>query len=119
MPDEPPEALWREILGDPNHHIIVAEQDGLLVSTCVLVIIPNLTHCQRPYALVEMVVTHAEYRGRGLATAVLDYARDTARANGCYKIMLMTGSKLESTLRFYERAGYSSADKTGFVQWLE
>ena len=119
MPAEPPEALWAEILGDPNHHIIVAEKDGLLISSCVLLIVPNLTHNQKPYALIEMVVTHADFRKQGLASAVLNYAKELAQARGCYKIMLMTDSKQESTLRFYERAGYSGKDKTGFVLWLE
>ena len=119
IPAEPPEALWAEILGDPNYYIVVAEQDGLLVSTCVLLIVPNLTHRQMPYALVENVVTHADYRKQGLGSAVLDYAKDIAVQRGCYKIMLMTGTKLASTLRFYERAGYNRQDKTGFIQWLE
>ena len=32
--------------------------------------------------------------------------------------MLMTGSKKESTLNFYRKAGYRSDDKTGFNQKL-
>ena len=36
----------------------------------------------------------------------------------CYKLMLMTGSKQESTLRFYREAGYRDDQKTAFVQWL-
>jgi hypothetical protein len=48
----------------------------------------------------------------------MDFARAIARANNCYKIMLMTSSKLDSTHRFYERAGYNSQDKTAFVQWM-
>ena len=32
--------------------------------------------------------------------------------------MLLTGSKSEKTLDFYRRAGYNSADKTAFIQWL-
>jgi hypothetical protein len=35
-----------------------------------------------------------------------------------YKIMLMTGSKKESTLSFYEKAGYNRSDKTAFIQWI-
>ncbi len=111
-------SLWESILADDKHHIIVAEYDGKIVSSCVCVIIPNLTHGQQPYALVENVVTHPEYRSRGIATACLDYAKDLAQENSCYKLMLMTGSKKESTLRFYERAGYNSKDKTAFIQWL-
>lgn len=110
--------MWKQILEDPNHHIIVAEEGGKLVSTCVCVILPNLTRGVRPYALVENVVTHGDYRGRGYASACLAYAKELAQKENCYRLTLATGSKLESTLNFYRRAGYSSEDKTAFNQWL-
>lgn len=110
--------LWERLVNDPDYHLIVAEEDGRLVSTCTCVIIPNITHGPRPYAWVENVVTHPDYRGRGLATACLDFAKQTAIRENCYRLVLMTGSKLPSTLRFYERAGYNRTDKTGFIQWL-
>lgn len=110
---------WQTILADENHHIIVKELDGKLVSSCVCVIIPNLTRGIRPYAFVENVVTRAEYRGKGYATECLNYAKALAEKANCYKMMLLTGSKKETTLRFYERAGYNSSDKTAFIQWLE
>lgn len=81
-------------------------------------IVPNLTHNQRPYAFVENVVTSAAFRRRGLALACLDYAKNIALQANCYKIMLMTGSKQEGTLAFYERAGFNSGDKKAFIQWL-
>lgn len=109
---------WEHILENGNYHIIVAEEDGKIVSSCTVVIVPNLTHGSRPYARVENVVTHADYRGKGLATACLDRARETAVAAGCYNIALLTGSKNESTLKFYENAGYKRGEKTGFIQWL-
>lgn len=109
---------WNQIMDDPNHHIIVNEVDGKIVSSCVCVIIPNLTHNVRPYAFVENVVTHIDYRCRGLAGECLAYAKQIAEKENCYKMMLLTGSKRESTLRFYQNAGYNSNDKTAFIQWL-
>ena len=109
---------WKTICGDDNHHIIVCEDEGRLVSSCVCVIIPNLTRNIRPYAFVENVVTHKDYRGKGCATACLNYAKEIAVRENCYKMMLLTGSKSESTLNFYKRAGYNCTDKTAFVQWL-
>lgn len=106
------------IINDKNHHIIVAEENGKLVSSVVCVIIPNLTRNVRPYAFIENVVTHSDYRKQGYATACLNYARDIAKKENCYKMMLLTGSKDESTLNFYKQAGYNSADKTAFIQWL-
>jgi len=109
---------WELIINDKNHHIIVNEEDGMIVSSCVCVIIPNLTRNVRPYAFIENVVTHRDYRKKGLASACLDYAREIARKENCYKMMLLTGSKDPNTLRFYESAGYNSSDKTAFIQWL-
>ena len=110
--------LWKSICSDKNHHVIVAKENDEIVSSCVCVIIPNLTHNQQPYALIENVVTSEKYRCRGFATACLDYAAGIAKKSGCYKIMLMTGSKKESTYNFYERAGYNRNDKTAFIQWI-
>lgn len=110
--------LWKQILNDKNHHIIVAEEDGKIVSSCVCVIIPNLTHSQRPYAFIENVITDENYRKRGLATDCLNYAKEIAQKENCYKLMLLTGSKKESTLKFYEQAGYNRNDKTAFIQWI-
>lgn len=109
---------WNDIMNDSNHHIIVNEIDGKVVSSCVCVIIPNLTRGVRPYAFVENVVTHLDYRGKGYAADCLQYAKDIAEKNNCYKMMLLTGSKKESTLKFYENAGYNSSDKTAFIQWM-
>ena len=120
MPEESPELLekWNRILDDKDHHIIVAEEDGRIVSSCVCVIIPNLTHEQRPYAFVENVITDEVYRGKGLATKCLEYAKNIAFKENCYKMMLLTGSKNPKTLEFYRNAGYNSEDKTAFIQWL-
>lgn len=112
------ENTWKQIMEDKNHHLIVNEVDGKIVSSCVCVIIPNLTRNVRPYAFVENVVTHADYRKKGYASECLDYAKAIAKKENCYKMMLLTGSKREETLRFYEKAGYNSKDKTAFVQWL-
>ncbi len=116
--DEHLKSTWNQIIGDPNHHIIVNEIDGKIVSSCVCVIIPNLTRGVRPYAFIENVVTHADYRCHGYARECLDYAKSIAVKENCYKMMLLTGSKNPATLRFYENAGYNSSDKTAFIQWL-
>ena len=109
---------WEQIISDPNHHIIIKEQNGMIVSSCVCVIIPNLTRNIRPYAFIENVVTHNDFRGKGYATECLNYAKEIAVKENCYKMMLLTGSKSESTLNFYKKAGYNCTDKTAFIQWL-
>ncbi len=84
-----------------------------LVASCTVIVIPNLTRGGTPYALIENVVTDTRHRNRGLGKAILKAAIDRAWEAGCYKAMLMTGSKKSSTLAFYEAAGFEQS-KTGF-----
>ncbi len=107
--------LWRVILADPDNYYLVLPVDGKLVASCNLVIIKNLTRGARPYALIENVVTHHDYRQKGYGTAVLQKAIAIAKARNCYKVMLMTSRKEESTLQFYDQAGFVRGDKTGYV----
>lgn len=110
--------IWNEIITDKKYSIIVVEENGEIVSSCTCIIVPNLTHNQRPYAFIENVVTHVNHREKGYATACLDFAKQLAIESNCYKLMLMTGSKKESTLSFYRKAGYNSEDKTAFIMWM-
>jgi len=120
MPEKTPELLqiWDSIFQDKNYHVIIAEENGKVVSSCVCVIIPNLTHNQQSYAFIENVITDKNSRKRGLATQCLNFAKEIALKERCYKMMLLTGSKKESTLNFYRKAGYNSEDKTAFIQWI-
>ena len=111
-------AVFANILNDPNQHVIVAEEEGVVVSTCTCIVIRNMTSGQRPYALVENVATLPEWQGRGLASSCMERAKEIAEANGCYKIYLTTSSKDERIWSFYERLGYGKDEKTAFIQRL-
>ena len=68
-----------------------------IVSSCVCVVIPNLTRAVCSYAFIKNVVTHKDYCAKAFATECLDYTKQIAKAENCYKMMLLTGSKKEST----------------------
>lgn len=104
---------WVKWINDPNLHYFVIEQDGKLAASCMLAIIPNLTRGVRPFGVVQNVVTHPEYRGRGFASALLKAANEFAWSRNCYQVLLQTGRP--ETHDFYRRAGYRDDVKTGFV----
>lgn len=54
------------------------KEEGKIVSSCVCVIIPNLTHGQQPYVFIENVMTDEAYRKKGLETKRLHYAKEIA-----------------------------------------
>jgi len=97
----------------PGSAILTGWLDGSLVGSCTLIVIPNISRAGTPYALIENVVTHGDYRKRGFGTAMLKEAVGRAWARGCYKVMLLTGTAKQSTLDFYAGAGFAQT-KTGF-----
>lgn len=114
--------LWEEMLErfekDDNMYILVAEEDGRVVSTVQMAIIESLTHNVRGFAVVENVVTHSDYRNRGYASALLQKASEIAKEHRCYKISLETGSNRESTLNFYRNNGFVIDEKHSCLKRL-
>ncbi|XSC48098.1 GNAT family N-acetyltransferase [Bradyrhizobium sp. RDT10] len=89
-------------------------RDDAVVTTCTLVIVPNLTRGGAPYALIENVVTDAQHRKRGYGKLILRTAISAASwGHDCYKVMLLTGSRDPATLKFYQEVGFEQS-KTGF-----
>ncbi len=117
--EPPPESataarVWIKLLTSGFTTVIVAQSADQFVSSCTLAIVPNLSRGARSYAVIENVVTHADCRRLGLGRRVLAHALDLAWQADCYKVSLATGSKRESTLRFYEEAGFDRGGKTYF-----
>ena len=106
--------IWSELLACGFTTVVVAQAAEQLVSSCTLAIVPNLTRGGRPYGVIENVVTHADHHKQGLGRRILAYALDIASWANCYKVDLATGSKRETTLHFYEEAGFERGGKTYF-----
>ena len=106
--------LWKEIVANPMLTYFIAERGGQLIATCNLTIVPNLTRGARPFGVIENVVTHSDFRRRGVAKAILEQAIETARQAGCYKVMLMSGTSRKEAHALYEKVGFSKDTKVGF-----
>lgn len=109
------EEAWSALLEQTGNRVYGGFVDQVLVASCVLHILPNLTRSCRPYGLIENVVTHAAHRRRGHGTALLARALADAWAEDCYKVMLLTGRLDAGTFRFYESAGFDCQGKQAFV----
>lgn len=120
-PDDPPlepaaaQAVFDGILASPHFELFVVELAGDVVGTCYLNIVPNLSRGLSPYAVLENVVVEQRLRGRGIGQVVVRHALGRAWQRGCYKVMLQTGSRKESTHEFYRKCGFSSGEKFAFV----
>lgn len=101
------------MLAHPGMTVFIGLAGDTAAASVTLVTIPNLTRGGASYALIENVVTSAAFRRRGFAGALITHAVGEAWSAGCYKVMLLTGSKDPATLRFYENCGFQQ-DKTGY-----
>lgn len=114
--------LWESLLEkfekNENMYLLVAEEDGKVVSSVQMGIIETLTHNVKPFAVIENVVTHVDYRNRGFASALLEKASEIAREHRCYKVFLETGSNKESTLNFYRNNGFAIDEKHSCLKRL-
>src|SRR6187401_3406004 len=99
-------SIWQQIAKYPGITIFVGVRENALITSCTLVVVPNLTRGGLPYALIENVVTSARYRKQGHGGAVLKHAIAEAWKHSCYKVMLLTGSKSPATLKFYAGVGF-------------
>lgn len=104
-----------EILRTPGLRLLVLEVDGVVRATTYLNLIPNLTRGASPYAVIENVVVDASHRGSGLGQEIMAGTLQAAWDAGCYKVMLLTGSRTPATHAFYRRCGLSPDEKTGYV----
>ncbi len=97
----------------PGSVVLIGTVENVAVTSCTLIVIPNLARAGRPYALIENVVTSASNQKKGYGKAILAEAINRAWKQDCYKVMLLTGSKDPGTILFYEKCGFSQT-KIGF-----
>ncbi|MDR3081229.1 MAG: GNAT family N-acetyltransferase [Streptomyces sp.] len=99
--------------GDPNQHLMVAVREGRIVGTLHLTIIPGLSRKGATRSLIEAVRVHADERGSGLGTQLIEWAVDESRRQGCQLVQLTSDATRTDAHRFYERLGFK-ASHVGF-----
>ncbi|MFF5534463.1 GNAT family N-acetyltransferase [Streptomyces cinerochromogenes] len=105
----PYETALERLAADPNQHVVVAVRDGRVIGTLQLTIIPGLSHKGATRALIEAVRIHADERGSGLGSRLIEWAIDTARRLGCRMVQLTSDKTRTDAHRFYERLGFTAS----------
>jgi GNAT superfamily N-acetyltransferase len=92
----------------------VADDNGRIIGSCYIAIIPNITRQCSPIGFVENVVTASDCRRRGIGRKLMNAAIEYAKEQGCYKVTLQSGIKREEAHRFYESVGFDGNSKRAF-----
>jgi GNAT superfamily N-acetyltransferase len=105
-PIERARQIWSETLARDGLVVFVSDEDAKIVSTCMLITAPNLLRGGRPHGMIENVVTHPAFQGRGHGRAVIGAALDEAWQRGCHQVLLQSGRAEPRVHRFYESCGF-------------
>ncbi|MGW1671086.1 N-acetyltransferase family protein [Streptomyces sp. NPDC002324] len=106
-------AALKRLNGDPLQHVVVAVREHRVVGTLQLTIIPGLSRRGSTRSIIEGVRVHADERGSGLGTRLIEWAVDSSRRQGCQLVQLTSDLTRADAHRFYERLGFE-ATHVGF-----
>lgn len=98
---------------DPNQHLVVATREGRVVGTLQLTVVPGLSRRGATRSIIEGVRIHADERGSGLGTRLIEWAVEESRRQNCQLVQLTSDSTRTDAHRFYERLGFT-ASHVGF-----
>ncbi|MFE4449162.1 GNAT family N-acetyltransferase [Streptomyces sp. NPDC056796] len=114
-PDDlaPYQAAFRRLADDPNQHLVVAVRENRVVGTLQLTIVPGLSRRGATRSVIEGVRVHADERGGGLGTQLIQWAVDESRRQDCQLVQLTSDASRLDAHRFYERLGFT-ASHVGF-----
>jgi predicted N-acetyltransferase YhbS len=109
--------VLRQIQEMPGHELLVAERDGQVLGTLVMLIVPNLSHQGLPWALVENVVVDPACRSQGIGGEMMRHAIARAEQAGCYRIILTSHQDRTEAHRFYQSLGLEGSS-IGFRRYF-
>jgi len=105
------------IASDANNFVFVCEAEGIICGTVTLTLCLDAMFGNQPYGVLENLVIDGEWRGREIGSQLFEYIEEQCRAHDCSKIMLLSSSSRESAHHFFERQGFMSMNKRGFIKY--
>ncbi|MFJ4829664.1 GNAT family N-acetyltransferase [Streptomyces sp. NPDC088747] len=106
-------AALERLSGDVNQHLVVAVREGRVVGTLQLTVVPGLSRKGATRSIIEGVRVHADERGGGLGTRLIEWSIEESRRQDCQLVQLTSDASRTDAHRFYERLGFT-ASHVGF-----
>jgi GNAT superfamily N-acetyltransferase len=109
------EQIWQQTLARDGLAVFVSEADATIVSTCMLITVPNLLRGGRQHGIIENVVTHPNFQGHGHGRAVIAAALAEAWKRDCHHVLLQSGRADPRVHRFYQGCGFVPGLRTAYA----
>ena len=105
--------IWKNI-ENQNIKYFIAKENGKIIASCYICIIPNLTRGGKSIGFIENVITDIEYRRKGIGKKIMENAIKYAKEQNCYKVLLQSGNERTEAHRFYESIGFDGESKKAY-----
>jgi GNAT superfamily N-acetyltransferase len=102
-------AAFDRINADPCQLLLFATRNGQPAGTLQLTIVSGLSRKGTTRALIEAVRVHADMRGTGLGSLLIEDAIGRARELGARIVQLTSDASRKDAHRFYEKLGFVSS----------
>jgi len=106
-----------QIRNDPRNFLFVLEMKDRICGSAFLTLCLDPLYRYQPYALLENFVIGQLQQGKGYGTMLARYVEHFCLQADCSKIMLLSNSKRSEAHTFFEKQGFSSELKKGFVKY--
>ena len=97
-----------------NIKYFIAKNEGKIIASCYICIIPNLTYNGKSIGYLENVITDENYRRKGIGKRLMEMAIEYAKEENCYKVVLQSGIKRAEAHKFYEKIGFNGETKKAY-----
>ncbi|ADO67426.1 putative N-acetyltransferase [Cafeteria roenbergensis virus] len=86
-----------------NHKIYIALINNMIVGSITFILEQKIIHNGKFVLHIEDLIVSKEVRGCGIASKLLDYSKNYAKNNNCYKIILDCDNKIKN---FYKKNNF-------------
>mgnify|MGYP000232601871 FL=1 len=100
---------FAKIDSDSNQYLMVLENDGEVIGTCHLTLMPSLTFSGSTRLQIEAVRVNSNIRGQNLGQQMIKFAINWGKEHGATIIQLTTNKERPDALKFYEKLGFKAS----------
>lgn len=100
---------FKAIDSDPNNELVVATFEDEVIGTMQLSYIAGLSRGGAKRLLIEAVHVDGSLRGEGIGRAMIEWAHQRGRDNGCSFAQLTSDKRRSDAHRFYRSLGYEQS----------
>ena len=98
---------FEKVLGSPNNHIFVAEEDEKIIGF-VTFSIRDVVRYPKPIAELDELFVGIPYQKKGVGHKLMKQVEKAAKKRNCYRMFIESAYRHESAHKFYEKLGYKN-----------